>query len=235
MTTLRLLCAGAAHGVVAASVSRWSDETGLRLDARFGPVGGLKETLLADTPCDVFIATAAIVGELIAQDRLDGATATPLGRVATGLAVREGFDAPRIDTADALRSAFLDADRLFLPDPQRATAGIHFISVLRRLGVHDALAARLSTHPSGAAAMRAMAATEARAAIGCTQVSEILDTAGVRLVGPLPAGYDLATPYVAAVCVGAHDRAAAVDFVARVAGPAAVELRRACGFEPFVP
>jgi len=231
MTTLRLLCAGAAHGVVAASVPRWTEETGLRLDARFGPVGGLKEALLAGVPCDVFIATAAMVDQLSVDGRLDGATRTALGRVATGIAIREGLPFPRIDAADELRAALLKSDRLFLPDPQRATAGIHFMSVLRRLGVHEVLASRLSTHSSGAEAMRALAASRDGAPIGCTQASEILDTPGVRLVGPLPPGYDLATPYVAAVCVGAADAAAARRFVARVAGPESAALRAACGFE----
>lgn len=231
MTSLRLLCAGAAHGVVAAALPRWTEETGLRLDARFGPVGGLKEALLAGTACDVFIATSAIVDQLIGTGRLDGTTRMPLGRVATGIAIRDGSERPRIETADALRAALLGSDRLFVPDPERATAGIHFVSVLRRLGVHEALAARLSTHPSGAAAMRALAAAHDAAPIGCTQVSEILDTPGVRLVGPLPEGYDLATAYVAAVCVEAQDTKVARDFVERVAGPASAALRTACGFE----
>jgi len=231
MTTLRLLCAGAAHGVVAASVPRWTEETGLRLDARFGPVGGLKEALLGGAPCDVFVATAAIVDELVGTGRLEGRSRIALGRVATGIAIRDGSQPSAIDTGDALRAALLASDRLFLPDPQRATAGIHFVSVLRRLGVHDTLAARLSTHPSGAAAMRALAESHDATPIGCTQVSEILDTPGVRLVGPLPRGYELATSYVAAVCTGAAEPAAAGEFVARVAGPKSAALRAACGFE----
>jgi molybdate transport system substrate-binding protein len=231
MTTLRLLCAGAAHGVVAASVPQWTEQTGLRLDARFGPVGGLREALVAGVPCDVFIATAVIIDEFAAIGRVDRATRIPLGRVATGIAIRDGAQPPRIDAADALRSALLAADRLFVPDPERATAGIHFVSVLRKLGVLDTLGSRLSTHPSGAAAMRALAASHDAAPIGCTQASEILDTPGVRLVGALPAGYDLATSYVAAVCTDAADPKAAAEFVARVAGAGSAALRAACGFE----
>ena len=232
MSVLRLLCAGAAHGVVAALEPRWAQETGLRLDARYGPVGGLKEALLGGAPCDVFVATAAIVDALVAAGRLDRATRAKLGRVATGIAILDSAPVPRIDDADALRGALLAADRLFVPDPQRATAGIHFTSVLQRLGIHDRVASRLSIHPGGAAAMRALAASGDAAALGCTQVSEILDTAGVRLAAPLPPGYDLVTTYAAAACAGASDPAAARDFVALITGGGSAALRAACGIEP---
>ena len=42
-----------------------------------------------------------------------------------------------------------------------------------------------------------------RAPIGCTQVTEILSTPGVTLVGPLPKQFELATVYTAGVCTGA--------------------------------
>ena len=43
---------------------------------------------------------------------------------------------------------------MYLPDPERSTAGVHFVKVLRDLGIHDAVAARLRAFPNGAMAMR---------------------------------------------------------------------------------
>jgi molybdate transport system substrate-binding protein len=229
VSALQLLCAGAAHGVVAALAPRFEADAGVRIDSRFGPVGMLREALLAGASCDVFVATRAIVDALVAAGRLDGATRADLGRVPTGLAVRTRDPALRIDDSDALRAALLAADRVYLPDPRRATAGIHFVSVLQRLGVHETLASRLSTHESGAASMRALAAATDAAPLGCTQLSEILDTEGVRVVGPLPPGCELVTTYTAAVALGTADAVLARRFLQRISGSAA--LRRSRGFE----
>jgi molybdate transport system substrate-binding protein len=79
--------------------------------------------------------------------------------------------------------------------------------------------------------MQALAESSDERPIGCTQVTEILHTSGVRLVGPLPPGFELATTYVAAVAADAADPDGARDFVERLTGAASAELRRACGFD----
>ncbi len=105
---------------------------------------------------------------------------------------------PPVGDADSLRAALLAADAIYFPDPKLATAGIHFAKVLDRLGIREAVADRLRPYPNGATAMREMASAQGRP-IGCTQVTEILNTPGVTLVAPLPQEFELATIYTAAV------------------------------------
>jgi len=68
------------------------------------------------------------------------------------------------------------------------------------------------------------------APIGCTQVTEILAVEGVRLVGPLPAGYELASVYSAAIAQNARNRQAAQALIAILTGPQAAAVRTAAGF-----
>ena len=206
---LHLLCAGAAQGLVKALQARFADETGAVISGRFGAVGGLQEALLAGEPCDLMVSTDAMIVELGRRGVLDGATRTPLGRVRTGIAVRKGMPRPEVATPAALRAALLDADAIYFPDAQRATAGIHFASVLRQLDIFDTLQARFRTYASGAIAMRELAASDATRPIGCTQVSEILYTEGVGLVGPLPDRFELATVYSCALAARAVGPSAA--------------------------
>jgi molybdate transport system substrate-binding protein len=228
---LALISAGAAKGVVEALASRFTAATGERIDASFGAVGAMKERLLAGSPCDAIILTQALVEGLAGDGRVDAATIAPLGRVHTGVAVRERDPDVAIDAPDGLRRSLLAATSVFLPDPQNATAGIHFMSVLVKLGIREELASRLRAFPNGATAMAALAqATDARP-VGCTQVTEILYTRGARLVGRLPAAFELATLYSAAVCTGARDAALARCFVDLVSGDASRALRREGGFE----
>jgi molybdate transport system substrate-binding protein len=124
------------------------------------------------------------------------------------------------------------AHRICIPDPRRATAGIHFVDVLRRLGIHDEVAPRLDAFPNGATAMLELARrAPGSGSIGCTQTTEIRYTPGVVLVGPLPPEFELATVYSAAVHANARDRALAQRFVDLLTGAASLQLRREGGFE----
>ena len=231
MTTLNLLCAGAAQGLVKALQERFRADTGAEVQGRFGAVGAMKEALLAGEPCDVMVVTEAMVDALVADGLLRADRRASLGRVRTGIAVRSGEPKPDVSTPEALKAALLAADAIHFPDPLRATAGIHFANVMRHLGIHDALRPRFRTTPNGATAMRELAATSAPRLIGCTQVTEINDTDGVDLVGALPARFELATVYTAAVSVKAEQPELAARFITLIAGPVSQSVRLAGGFE----
>lgn len=230
-TTIHLLCAGAAQGLIKAMEPRFADELGVAPAGRFGAVGVMKEALLAGEPCDVMIVTDAMIGGLIAGGTLRAEGRAPIGRVRTGLAVRNDQTPPDVSSPKALATALRNADALYFPDPQRATAGIHFAHVMRQLGLEAGLRERLHTYPNGATAMRALAASDSPRALGCTQVSEILFTPGLRLAGALPQRFELATTYTAAVSPRSAQPALAQRFIALLADPSTWPLRAACGFE----
>ena len=227
---VNILCAGAVQGIVKALQARFERETGATLQVRFGAVGAMKEALLAGEPCDVMIVTDAMVVALQSAGDLGVLPRAPLGRVRTGIAVRSGEALPGIATPEQLKAALLAASAVYFPDPQRATAGIHFASVLAQLGIADDLAARSRTFPNGATAMRELAAS-APGAIGCTQITEILYTPGIALVGPLPDAFELATVYTAALAARAAQPMLAQRFIDLLAGPATRAMRAEGGFE----
>jgi molybdate transport system substrate-binding protein len=200
---LRLLSGGAAHGLVDALAPRFKTETGCGIEATFGAVGAMRDKLLSGTPADILILTRRLIDELTAQNRVVRGSAVDIGTVLTAVAVRSGDSMPDIGDAARLRTALLATDAIYYPDPKLATAGIHFATVLERLGIATEVADRLEPFPNGATAMRQLAAAETDRPIGCTQVTEILSTPGVALVAPLPAGFGLATVYSAGVCADA--------------------------------
>jgi molybdate transport system substrate-binding protein len=229
--TLNLLCAGAAQGLVTRLAPRLTAELDAVTGGRFGAVGAMREAFEADEPCDVFVSTQAIVEQMTAAGQLRSGSAAPLGRVYTGVAVRTADANPDVATPQALAAALSAADAVYFPDPARATAGIHFAKVLRELGLWEALQARLKTYPNGATAMRELAAASSARPIGCTQVTEILNTPGARLVALLPREFELATVYTAAVASRSADPTRAAQLVAMMAGETSAPLRRDCGFE----
>ncbi|SEB26523.1 substrate-binding domain-containing protein [Variovorax sp. YR216] len=228
---MNILCAGAAQGLVKALQGVFLELTGAKVEGRFGAVGAMKEALLAGEPCDVMVVTAPMVAELQDERRLILDSEAPLGRVRTGIAVRAGDPVPAISTPDELRDSLLAASAIYFPDAQRSTAGIHFASVLTKLGFANDVATRLRTFPNGATAMRELAAEPRHGAIGCTQITEIKYTPGIALAGPLPEAFELATVYTAAVSATARNPALAQRFVALLSGPTSRCLRAQGGFE----
>ena len=228
---LRVLSGGAAQGVASALIPLFFAETGVEPRATFQAVGAIREKLLAGEPCDVFISTQAMVEELALAHHIVAETIAPLGSVQTGIAVREGDRAPPIANRDELRASLAAATAIYVPDPERATAGIHFVRVLRALHLHDEVAARLRSYPSGTAAMAALAQSPGVQCVGCTQVTEICATPGVKLVGPLPGEFELATVYAVGVCTQTGQPGLARRFARMVSGPESLELRIKAGFD----
>ena len=199
MKTIRVLSGGAAQGLVDSLRASFEARTGCRIDGVFGAVGAMKARLLAGEPADVLILSRALIDGLARDGHAVDASAKDIGAVQTAVAVRRGDPLPALGDAAQLRAALLAADAIHFPDPEQATAGIHFARVMKELGLWDELADRLKPAPNGATAMRALAASTSRRPIGCTQATEILATPGIVLVAPLPPGCDLATVYACAL------------------------------------
>lgn len=228
---LKLLSGGAAQGLVRKLQPQFAQSNGFDVRGTFGAVGAMRDQLLGGQACDVLILTQALIEQLAKDGHADAGSITPLGVVKTGVAVKVGEAAPAIGDADALKAALLRAPGIYFPDPEKATAGIHFMRVLKTLGIDRELASRIRTFPNGATAMGEMAKSPQDSVIGCTQVTEILYAPGVQLAGLLPREFELATVYTAAACARAQQSNAAREFIALLASFDAAPARASCGFE----
>ena len=230
MTTLNILSGGAAQGLVGSLAARLKEQTGLDIGGDFGAVGAMADKLRSGTPADILILTSALIATLAKEGLADSASVKDVGRVETALAVREADTPVSAPDAARLRSVFLAADAIFVPDTKVSTAGIHVAKVLEQLGIADEVEGRLKIYPNGATAMRHMAASDAKHPVGCTQATEIIATKGIRLSGALPKGCDLATMYTAAVTKGAAHAREAQILIDLLTGRDQAPLRERAGF-----
>jgi molybdate transport system substrate-binding protein len=227
---LRILGGGAVQGLVQALAPAFTAETGYVVQGTFGAVGAMRDALLAGTPADIVVLSKILVDGLARDGHVDAGSRVAVGTVQTGIAVRAADPLPPVGNAVELAAALSAADAIYVPDPARATAGIHFVGVLEKLGLRARLEGKLKAFANGATAMRALAEASGRP-IGCTQVTEILATPGAAMAGLLPPGCGLATVYVAAVTAAAPSAQPARDFARRLAGEEARDLRTRLGFD----
>ena len=230
MQTLNILSGGAAQGLVEALADAYRAQTGLGIGGSFGAVGVMRDKLLAGEACDLLILSQTLIDGLVQSGHVLANSVCPLGSVHAGVAVPAGHPHPKVDTPEALRQALAQASVIYCPNPQQATAGIHFYKVLTELGLTQTHAERMRTYPNGNTAMRAMADDAIAGAIGSTQVTEIVYTSGVELVGLLPAPHGLSTVYTAAVSAKARQPAAARALIELLTAPHHAEVRRRAGF-----
>ena len=227
--TLRVLSAGAAKGLVGDLQAAFTARAGTSLEGSFSAVGAIRERFEGGAACDVLILTARQLGELAAAGLVQGVA--PIGTVRTAVAVPEGHPRPEISSGPAFAAAMRAASAVFLPDAYKSTAGIHIRAVLTALGLEAEMAPKLRMFPNGETAMRTLAEEAPEGGIGTTQMTEILYTRGLALVGPLPPAHDLSTVYAAAVSTAAAMPEQAATLVAMLTGADSADLRQRSGFE----
>jgi molybdate transport system substrate-binding protein len=233
MTNLNILSGGAAQGLVGSLAAQFKQQAGLDISGEFGAAGAMAAKLREGTPTDILILTSALIATLAKEGLAEATSVKDVGRVETALAIRSTDPLISAPDADSLRTAFLAADAIFVPDTKASTAGIHIAKVLAQLGIADEVESRLRVYPNGATAMKHLAESDARKPIGATQATEILATAGVKLSGALPKGCDLATVYTAAITTKTARAREAQILINLLTAADQSSLRERAGFLPI--
>jgi molybdate transport system substrate-binding protein len=229
---VNILSAGACKGLFQALFAK-RFESG-KLQGAFGAVGAMQEKLLAGEACELIALTRPMLEKLAIEGWVIQETITDIGKVGTGIAVPTKLrSVPDVSHADVLRANLLAATSIHFPDPQRATAGIHFQNVLSELGILDEVRARCFHYPNGAFAMAELAKNKAahgELQIGCTQVSEITYTKGVSLVAELPEPFQLRTTYAVALTPSGIESKRALKMLEKLTSDKQLKLRQQGGF-----
>ena len=228
---MHVLSGGAAAAVVKAVQAEFEKSTDTSIHGTFSAVGQMRDQLVGGTPCDVVILTKPLIDQLIASGHVVAGSARSLGKVKTGVAVRSGTTHPHVKTREQLHAAMSAAQGIYFPDPDKATAGIHFMNVLKALGLDETMRSKFRVFPNGATAMGEMAKSTESGLIGCTQVTEINYTEGVDLVDVLPAEFELSTDYTLGICTHAQNPAHAELLADLLTGDASAAVRKQGGFE----
>ncbi len=232
---LRLLCAGAMHGVIAALHRAIESAAGGSVAVQYANSGGVRARVMAGEATDVAITTAAAIDDLVRHDRILPGTVTAMARSAIGVAVRAGASRPDIGTVDGFARALLAARSIAMADPATGSpSATHLVGVFERLGITAALQGRIRYVSGGAGGVVVVGDVVARgdADIGIQQIAEFTAVPGLEVVGEVPAELQKVTVFSAAVTATTTDPDAARRLVAFLVSPQAAAVVRATGMEP---
>jgi molybdate transport system substrate-binding protein len=199
---LTVLSAGAVEPGMRPALAGFERASGHTTRIAFAAAPALRAAV--DRPkreADVVVLTQGALDELAAKGVALGPRA-PIGKVGVGVAVRNGAKAPDITSAEALKAALASADSVVF---NSASTGLYIERMLEKLGIADAVNAKATREPDGAAVMQRLLAGTAAHEFGFGAITEIVlfRERGIRLVGPLPAALQHETAYVAVPWPGA--------------------------------
>jgi molybdate transport system substrate-binding protein len=177
-------------------------------------------------PFDIAVATPAQIDALVKDGKLVADTRTDLTRAGIGVEVRKGAPKPDIGSVDAFKRAMLEAKSIgYL---KIGTSGAMVAAMLQRIGLSDAIKDKLVL-PEDDVVSEMVA--EGKIEIGMVNISQILTTPGVDLVGPLPAELQSYIVFSGGVSSKSAAPEAARALIKFFKGPA-VPIIKAQGMEP---
>lgn len=191
---LRLWSGGAVKAGLIPAIALYRERSGQAIEVEFLPMGPLARRLAEPLP-DGLILTAELMETAARDGRVAAGPPTEIGRVAIGVAVRDGAPLPDVSTPEALKRAILAARSIVYIDPARGTSGRQVAIVLEKLGIAEAVKSK-AVLGQGGSVVEPVGRGEVE--LGIHQITEILNLPGVRFAGPLPAGLQKETVYTGA-------------------------------------
>ena len=194
---LNVMASVAFKGVLERFEPEYRQATGLGFAPVYAPAGTVVRRIRAGTTADVVVVTPDTMNLLIDGGLGVAGSERNIATSVIGVAVRAGAPKPKITTADDVRDALLAAKSVAYTDPSTgAASGVHFVQLLERFGIADAVKAKAKLGDGGPVA-EFVARGEAELAI--QQLCEHMLVPGVEIVGPLPDELNKTTTFTAGV------------------------------------
>jgi len=214
------------RSVFAALSPEFERATGHTIAASYDPAQIMLRRIAQGESADVALLGDTAIDALIAQGKIVAASRCLLVRLGVGVGVRAGTPKPRIDTVEAFKQALLAAPSI--AHTTEGASGLHFSTVIKRLGIAEQVKAKAQTQPGGLVGDLVMAGV---AELAIQQIPELLAVTGVELVGPLPAELQKMSVTAGGIFSDSPRAAAAQVLLDFLVSPQACAVFLALGFE----
>lgn len=224
--SLKLLSSMAAREVLAELVRGFMAQTGQKVTTE--AAGGVEvvKRMQAGDDADIIVLADTAIDKLIATGELR-AGRVDLVKSGVAIAVRDGAHRPDISTEAAVKAAVEAASSISY---STGPSGVYLEKLFQRWGIFEAIQSRIVVPPPGIPVGSLVAG--GRAALGFQQLSELLNVAGVDVLGPLPATIQTITTFSAGIGTRCEQPQLAAQLLDHMRQPAATAVKQRYGLEP---
>jgi molybdate transport system substrate-binding protein len=224
---LKVLAGGSIAGPLNELKAQFERDSGHKLTIHFDSTPNLIKAVTSDAPFDLGVVPVDVFKDAAAKARFVPGPTIDIARVGYGVAVRAGAAKPDISTPDALKQTLVKAQSIAtLP---ASAAGAYVLGVFERLGIGEAMKAKIKAQATPAEIPQAVAKGEAELGVFLTNV---LIAPGVELAGSFPAELQQELLFTAAVAQASKEADAAKALIAFLRSPAATAVIKAKGMNP---
>ena len=239
---LALLLAGGANAaeidaLISTAVKAATDEilppfekaSGHKLNASYGPSGGLTRQFENGAVADVIMVDSAAIDALIKQGALLPGR-TDFARTGIGIAVKKGAPKPDVSTPEALKRALLAAKSVGHTAPAGGgITALHIQKMFERLGIAAEVTPKVKLAAGGPSGRVSVLVSSGEAEIGLQQVSELMSNPDVEVIGMLPPELQQITIYSAGIAASAKQPDAAKAMIGALTAPSAQTIYKSKG------
>ena len=230
MATLRIFSGGAPKEIFLQLTPQFEGKSGHKIEYVFAVMSALRDKLAAGEKADVLVMPTNILDEYQKKGVVQSQGRAILGLVSVNAVVRTGASKPDLSTPDKVKQAILNSRTIVHATPGATPSGTHMGKLIEQLGIADAMEGKIIHRPALEGGVQLVASGEAE--IGFYPKSEVVNTDGLSVVGPLPAAIQLTTIYGAAVTAGSTNADASRAFIAFMTEPGHRAAWAHAGFDP---
>jgi molybdate transport system substrate-binding protein len=163
---IRVIASGGLKAAYVELVPVFERESGQKVATVFAGSTDIMKRIGADEAFDLIIMPGTFIDDLTRSGKIAAGSRVDLAKSGIGVAVRAGAPIPDISSGEALKRALLAAGSIAYSS---SASGIYLADLFRRMGIADALEARIKQSPPGTPVGELIARGEAE--IGFQQVS----------------------------------------------------------------
>lgn len=220
--SIDVLSAGAIEPGILAAADAFKKQSGTEVKVRFATAPMILKQMGEGAKADVVLAPPPVLEQLAKDNRIDGTTRTPVGRVGVGIASRKDGPNPDIATADSVKKSVLAAESLVF---NTASTGLYMDRLFEKWGITAEVKAKAKRYGNGEAVMEHLIKGKGNEfGFGAATEIVLFKEKGLRLLGPLPADVQNYTSYAATVHATPQNSKGAADFLKFLATPASKKL-----------
>ena len=229
---IRVLSVGAVQNAVRPLAADFSKDTGHKIVFTVGSPAVVAQKLKDGEIFDAVIVSEPAMDRLDKEGIVNPESRVRLATTGIGVAVRAGAPAPNLATPDAFKQALLAAKSVVYGDPTLPNqSGEKAEQILAKAGILEALKPKLRIVPGQAESQDLIANGEVE--MGLYNLSEIPESRGLKIAGPVPAPLQLATTYEGALMSDGSVPQAAREFIRFLSDPDARAKWLAARLEPL--
>jgi molybdate transport system substrate-binding protein len=230
MATIKVMSGGAPKEVFGELTPQFEAASGHKVAYAFAVMSALRDRLAAGEKADVLVVPTNILDGYQQNGVVRGDGRAILGFVSVNAVVRAGAAKPDLSTAEAVKRAMLASRAVVFATPGATPSGTHMGKLIGQFGIADAMKGRMIHRPALEGGVELVRSGDAE--LGFYPKSEVINTEGLDLAGPLPDAIQLTTIYGAAITTASATPDAARAFIAFMRDPANRSVWTHGGFDP---